>query len=90
MNAKDIFEKLVQSAYSYSMRYSSFLSPGRRPRGKPGELVEKLSPEEREKLKNLSAKDTDASRHHLNYMIGSYPESTMTVHTHSLKKTEDE
>lgn len=58
--------------------------------GPPGALVEKLSPEEREELMNLTAKDTDAARHHLNYMIGSYPENTTTIHTHSDKKDDDE
>lgn len=81
MNAKNIFEKLVEKAFSYSLRFSSVLSPGRQPRGKPGELIEKLSPEEREELKNLSPKDTDGSKHNLYYIIGSYPESTTTIHT---------
>lgn len=90
MNAKEIFEKLVQTAYGYSFRLSSMLNPRRNEnRGRPGELVEKLSPKEREELMNLTAKDTDAARHHLYYMIGSYPENTTTTHTHTVKK-EDE
>ena len=91
MNAKEIFEKLVQTAYGYSWRLSSMLNPRRgENRGRPGELVERLAPEEREELMNLTAKDTDAARHHLNYMIGSYPESTTTIHTHTLKKDDDD
>lgn len=86
MNAKEIFEKLVASASCWSA-----LSSFRRKPGKPGELVEKLSPEEREELNNLTSKDVkEADRHVLNYMIGQYPESTVTVHTHSVKSEEDE
>ncbi len=85
MNAKEIFEKLVARASCWSA-LSSFK---RRP-GKPGELVEKLSPEEREELKNLVSKDVEeADRHVLTYMTGQYPESTVTVHTHSVKKPEE-
>ena len=86
MNAKEIFEKLVARASCWSA-----LSSFRRKPGKPGELVEKLAPEEREELQNLTSKDVkDADRHVLNYMIGQYPESTVTVHTHSTKSEEDE
>lgn len=86
MNAKEIFEKLVSRASCWSA-----LSSFRRKPGKPGELVEKLSPEEREELKSLVSKDVEeADRHVLNYMIGQYPESTVTVHTHSIKKPEEE
>lgn len=87
MNAKEIFEKLVQKAYMYSRRLSGNLN--RRGYGKPGELVENLSLEEREELKNLTSKDTDAARRSLDYMIGEYPENTTTVHTHSVKKETD-
>ena len=87
MNAKEIFEKLVQTAYGYSWRLSGSLR--RRQNGKPGELVAKLSPEEREELMNLTSKDTDAARHHLNYMIGEYPENTTTIHTHTVKGKDD-
>jgi len=87
MNAKDIFEKLVDRAYMYAWRLSGNLN--RRGYGKPGELIEKLSPEEREELKNLTSKDTDTARRNLDYMIGSYPENTTTVHTHSVKKETD-
>ena len=92
MNAKEIFEKLVQKAYSYSWRLSSSMKARQHQNtgGPPGALVEKLSPEEREELMNLTAKDTDAARHHLNYMIGSYPVNTTTIHTHSDKKDGDE
>lgn len=92
MNAKQIFEKLVQTAYSYSWRLSSSMSARRHQNtgGPPGALVAKLSPEEREELMNLTSKDTDAARHHLNYMIGSYPENTVTIHTHTIKKDDDD
>jgi hypothetical protein len=90
MSAKDIFEKLVSIAHSYSYRLSSTLSPSRINRGKPGELLERLSPEEREELKQLSSDDvTDADRNVLGYMLGSYPENTATIHTHSIKKDDD-
>jgi hypothetical protein len=90
MNAKDIFERLVARASCWSL-LSSIRKPGWG-NGKPGELIEKLPPEEREELKNLSSKDVEdqADRHVLNYMIGQYPESTVTVHTHTIKKDDDE
>jgi len=76
MNAKEIFEKLVERASCWGL-----FSSGRRS-GKPGELIEKLPPEEREELQNLSSKDVGKmeDRHVLNYMIGQYPESSVTVH----------
>lgn len=87
MNAKEIFEKLVQRAGGFWATSSL----RRKPVGKPGELVEKLAPEEREELQNLTSKDVqDADRSVLLYMNGMYPESTVTVHTHSDKKDEDE
>ena len=90
MNAKEIFEKLIQKASHYSFFLSRSLRRGKN-QGKPGELVEKLSPEEREELKNLTSKDVkDADRNTLLYMTGIYPESTVTVHTHTVKKDEDE
>jgi hypothetical protein len=87
MSAKEIFEKLVQRAGGFwatsSMR--------RKPVGKPGELVEKLAPEEREELQNLTSEDVkEADRGTLMYMMGMYPESTVTVHTHTIKKDDDE
>ncbi len=87
MNAKEIFEKLVQRAGGFFA--SSSLR--RRPHGKPGEMVENLSPEEREELKNLTSKDInkDVDRGILWYMSGAYPENTTTIHTHSVKE-EDE
>jgi len=87
MNAKEIFEKLVQRAGGFFA--SSSLR--RKPIGKPGELVERLSPEEREELKNLTSKDIakEADRNILWYMAGAYPENTTTVHTHSIKKEEE-
>lgn len=87
MNAKEIFEKLVSTASSWHA-----LSSFRRKPGKPGELVEKLSPEEREELQNLTSKDVEKepARHVLNYMIGQYPESTVTVHTHTIKEEDDD
>ena len=92
MNAKEIFEKLVQMAYGYSWRLSSSMRARQYQNtgGPPGALVERLSPEEREELNNLTTKDTDASRHHLNYMIGSYPENTTTIHTHTIKKDDED
>ena len=90
MNAKEIFEKLVAKAAGYSFFLSSKIRRGVN-QGKPGELVEKLSSEEREELKNLSSKDVkDADRNTLLYMTGMYPEQTVTVHTHTLKKDSDE
>lgn len=91
MNAKEIFERLIERASCWSL-----LSSIRRPgwgNGKPGELIEKLPPEEREELQNLSSKDVEkhADQHVLNYMIGQYPESTVTVHKlFPNKKDEDE
>ena len=86
MNAKEIFEKLVQRAGGFWA--SSSLRRHRR--GEPGELVSALSPEEREELQNLTSKDVqNADRHVLAYMQGMYPESDVTVHTHSVKKAED-
>jgi len=87
MSAKEIFEKLVEKAWGWPWLSSSLR---RKPNGKPGELVERLSPEEREELKNLTSKDVDVADRRLNYLIGAYPESTVTVHTHSVKKEEDE
>ena len=87
MNAKEIFEKLVQRAGGFW----ATASLRRKPVGKPGELVEKLAPEEREELQNLTSEDVkDPDRHVLMYMMGMYPESTVTVHTHSTKKDDDE
>lgn len=87
MNAKEIFEKLVQRAGGFWA--SSSLRRHRR--GEPGELVAQLSPEEREELQNLTAKDVqDADRHVLAYMEGMYPESTVTIHSHSVKTEEED
>jgi len=87
MNAKEIFDKLVARAGGFWA--SSSLR--RKPVGKPGELVERLAPEEREELQNLTSKDVqDADRSVLLYMTGMYPESTVTVHTHTVKKDDDE
>lgn len=84
MKAKDVFEKLKTIAQGYSWRLSGSL--GRKPNGTPGELLKKLSPEELEELKNLTADDIkDADRSVLNYMLGSYPESTTTIHPISIK-----
>lgn len=90
MSAKEIFEKLLDMAHAYSWRLSS--SMRHRPHGKPGELLEKLPPEERAELQSLASKDVEkhANRSVLNYMIGTYPENTSTVHTHSVKKDEEQ
>ncbi len=84
MNAKDIFERLVERAFSWSLFHS------RRP-SKPGELIEKLPPEEREELQNLTSKDAEPIDNRLMYLQGQYPESTVTVHKlFPNKKDEDE
>jgi len=87
MSAKDIFEKLISRA-----SYWWVLSDRQRRQGKPGEIIEKLSSEEREELQNLSSKDVEkhADKSILNYMIGQYPESTVRVFTHAIKKDNDE
>lgn len=84
MNAKEIFEKLVNRAW---FQVSGLKSS--RNVGKPGELVERLSTEEREELKNLSSEDIKAVDRTIMYIQGQYPENTTTIHTHSIKK-EDE
>lgn len=87
MNAKDIFEKLVERAMSLVWTTSSL----RHKPGKPGEMIEKLSAEDREELQNLMSKDVKNIPHnHLAYMAADYPESTVTIHTHSIKKASDE
>ncbi len=87
MSAKEIFEKLVNKAHGWSWFLSSSLR--RKPVGKPGELITALSPEEREELQNLTSKDVQDAPRSLMYIAGSYPESTTTIHTHTIKK-EDE
>lgn len=87
MKAKDILEKLIDKAHGYSWRLSGSLR--RKPHGKPGELIAALPEEERAALQGLTSDDTqDARRDVLTYMIGTYNESTVTVHTHSIKKEE--
>jgi len=73
MNAKDIFDKLVDQAWSWGLLFS------RRPT-KPGALVERLSEEEREELKNLTSKDVEDVDRRLEYLRGESP-STSSVHT---------
>jgi len=82
MSAKSIFEKLVDRAFSWQLFFS------RRPT-KPGELIEKLSPEEREELQNLTSKDVEPVDNRLQYLQGAYPESTATVHTLFPNKKDD-
>jgi hypothetical protein len=84
MNAKEIFQKLVSRAMSWGL-----LSSHRRP-GKPGELIEKLPPEEREELQNLKAKDTQEHDRTLMYIQGQYPENTTTVHKIFPSKSDNE
>jgi len=85
MNAKEIFEKLVERAWFYASGLSS------RGRGKPGELVARLSPEEREELQNLKSKDTEVPDNRLMYIQGQYGENTTSVHKlFPSKKEEDE
>jgi len=86
MNAKEIFEKLVERA----AQSVSILSSLRRRPGKPGEMIEKLSAEDREELQNLTSKDAEKPVFNLLYIQGQYPESTTTVHTHTIKKDDDE
>lgn len=74
MNAKEIFEKLVTRAWFAISGLSS------RNRGKPGELVERLSDAEREELKNLKSKDIQVPNRSLMYIQGQYPENSTSVH----------
>lgn len=83
MNAKEIFEKLVARAFSWGLFHS------RRP-SKPGELIERLPPEEREELQNLKAKDTQEPDRQLMYIQGTYPENTTSVHKIFPSKRNDE
>jgi len=72
MNAKEIFDKLVDRAWSWGLLSS-------RRHSKPGELIERLSPEEREELNNLTSKDVGEVDRRLDYLKGENP-STTTVH----------
>ena len=83
MNAKEIFEKLVTRAWFAVSGLSS------RGRGKPGELVERLSAEEREELKNLKSKDIQIPDRSLAYIQGEYPENTTSVHKIFPSKKDD-
>lgn len=85
MSAKAIFEKLIDQAFNWSLFFS------RRPT-KPGALIEKLSPEEREELQNLTSKDAEPVDHRLMYLQGQYPNpDNVTVHKlFPNKKEEDE
>lgn len=83
MNAKDIFEKLVDRAFSWSLLFS------RRP-SKPGELIERLPPEEREELQNLKSKDAEPVDHRLVYLQGQYPSNVTTHKLFPNKKDDDE
>jgi len=86
MNAKEIFENLVERAMSLIWTSSSL----RRKPGKPGEMIERLPQEERNELQNLTSKDAEeAPRNHLSYMLGAYPESTVTVHKLFPNKKDD-
>lgn len=83
MNAKDIFDKLVDQAWHWSLLFS------RRPT-KPGALIERLSDEEREELKNLTSKDVKDVDRRLEYL---HDPSKPTVTTHTLfpnKKDEED
>lgn len=86
MKARELFEKLAQRAMS-SIGVTASL---RRPRGKPGEWIERLSPEEREELQKLKSDEVESPDPHLMYLCGQYPENTTTIHTHTVKKDEDE
>lgn len=95
MTAKEVFEKLISKAASHCMRLGSTLRR-RQPHGKPGELVEQLSPEERELLKNLTVKDfpsKEIPRGRLEYFTEAheYPQGQVSVFCHSdSKKSEEE
>lgn len=83
MNAKDIFDRLVDRAWTWSLLFS-------RRATKPGELIERLPPEEREELQNLTSKDTKEIDRRLTYL---HDPSKPTVTVHTLfpnKKDEDE
>lgn len=83
MNAKEIFEKLVDRAWGWAM-----FGSGKKRQSKPGELVERLSPEEREELQNLKSKDVKEVDHRLVYLTGENP-STVTVHKLFPSKKDD-
>ena len=91
MNAKSVLEKLINIAHGYHWTLVSTLSGSKRPRGKPGELLDKLSLEEREELKNLKSDDikADLGYGELHYMTDVYPENTITVHSHTAKKSDE-
>lgn len=83
MSAKDIFDKLVDQAWDWSLLFS------RRPT-KPGALIERLSDEEREELKNLTSKDVKGVDRRLEYLRD---ENASTPSTHTLfpnKKDEED
>lgn len=83
MNAKEIFDKLVDRAWHWGLLFS------RRPT-KPGELIERLPPEEREELQNLTSKDVSDVDRRLEYLKGENP-STSSVHKiFPSKKDEDD
>lgn len=84
MSAKEIFDRLVERAWGWAM----FGSGKRRP-SKPGELIEKLSAEEREELKNLTSKDVKEVDRRLMYLAGENP-SPVTVHKLFPSKKDDE
>lgn len=91
MSAKDIFEKLVNIAHGYSWHVMHAVAPSKRKyHGKPGELLNKLTPEEREELKNLTSEDvSNPDRNVFAYIEGAYPnETNVTVHSHPVKKDE--
>jgi hypothetical protein len=57
MKAYDIFEKLLNKVALYCMRCPSVRTSPDRFAGTPGELVQRLSPEERAALTNLKSDD---------------------------------
>jgi hypothetical protein len=93
MSAKSVFEKLINIAHGYHWTLVSTLRGSKRPHGKPGELLDRLSPEEREELKNLKSDDVQPELGYgeLQYMTDVYLENNTTVHSHSTpKKDSDE
>ncbi len=82
MSAKDIFEKLIDRAFGWSLFHS-------RRQTKPGELIERLSDEEREELQNLTSKDAKDVDHRLMYLLDP-SKPTVTVHKLFPSKKDDD
>jgi len=57
VKASEVFEKLVNRAIAYCMRYPSIRYSPDKYQGTPGELLKHLSEEERKDLGNLKSED---------------------------------